>query len=56
MGWFLTRCLAPGVLVTLEPAVDPMFRAAMVTVLGRHRDLQFDFGCGITALRPALPL
>ena len=56
MGWFLTRCLAPDVLVTLEPAVDPMFRAAMVTVLGRHRDLQFDFGCGITALRPALPL
>lgn len=56
MGWFATRCLAPGVFVTLEPAVDPMFRAAMVTVLGRDRDLQFDFGCGIAALGPALPL
>lgn len=56
MGWFVTRCLAPGVFVTLEPAVNPMYRAAMVTVLGRDRDLQFDFGCGVVALRPALPL
>jgi glyoxylase-like metal-dependent hydrolase (beta-lactamase superfamily II) len=55
MGWFQTRCLAPGVFVTLEPAVDPMFRATMVTVLGRDRDLQFDFGCGLVPLRPALP-
>lgn len=54
--WFETRALAPGVFVTLEPGVDPMFRAAMVTVLGRDRDLQFDFGCGILPLRPALPL
>jgi glyoxylase-like metal-dependent hydrolase (beta-lactamase superfamily II) len=56
MGWFQTRELAPGVLLTLEPAVHPMFRAAMVTVLGRDRDLQFDFGCGLLSLRPALPL
>lgn len=56
MGWFQTRALEPGVFVTLEPAVDPMFRASMVTVLGRDRDLQFDFGCGVLPLRPALPL
>lgn len=54
--WHVTRRLAPGVYVTLEPAVDPMFRAAMVTVIGRDRDLQFDFGCGLRPLRPALPL
>ena len=56
MGWFQTRALGPGVFVTLEPAVDPMFRAAIVTILGRDRDLQLDFGCGITPLGPALPL
>jgi glyoxylase-like metal-dependent hydrolase (beta-lactamase superfamily II) len=55
-GWFHTRALAPRVFVTLEPAIVPMFRAAMVTVLGRDRDLQFDFGCGVVALRPGLPL
>jgi glyoxylase-like metal-dependent hydrolase (beta-lactamase superfamily II) len=55
-GWFRTRRLEPGVFMTLEPAVAPMFQAAMVTVLGRDRDLQFDFGCGVVALRPALPL
>lgn len=54
--WFTTRELAPGVHVTLEPAVDPMFRAAMVTVLGRDCDLQWDFGCGVRPLRPVLPL
>ena len=53
-GWFQTRVLAPGVFVTLEPAVNPMFRASIVTVLGRDRDLQLDFGCGVHALRPAL--
>ena len=55
-GWFHTRPLAPGVFVTLEPAVASMFRAAMVTVHGRDRDLQFDFGCGVVPLRPELPL
>jgi glyoxylase-like metal-dependent hydrolase (beta-lactamase superfamily II) len=55
-GWFRTRELEPGVHVTLEPAVAPMFQAAMVTVLGRDRDLQFDFGCGVQPLRPHLPL
>jgi glyoxylase-like metal-dependent hydrolase (beta-lactamase superfamily II) len=56
MSWFQTRALEAGVFVTLEPAVDLMFRAAMVTVLGRDRDLQWDFGCGLLPLRPALPL
>ncbi len=54
--WFTPRALEPGVFVTLELAVNPMFRAAIVTVLGRGRDLQLDFGCGILPLRPALPL
>jgi glyoxylase-like metal-dependent hydrolase (beta-lactamase superfamily II) len=54
--WFETREVAPGVFVTLEPSVNPEFRAAMVTVIGRDRDLQFDFGCGIMPLRPSLPL
>jgi glyoxylase-like metal-dependent hydrolase (beta-lactamase superfamily II) len=54
--WYATRELEPGVFLTLEPSVDPMFRAAMVTVLGRDRDLQFDFGNGLLPLRPALPL
>ncbi|MCU0827539.1 MAG: MBL fold metallo-hydrolase [Tabrizicola sp.] len=56
MGWFRTQALHGGVFVTHEPSVDPMFRAAMVTVLGRNRDLQFDFGCGLAALRQSLPL
>jgi glyoxylase-like metal-dependent hydrolase (beta-lactamase superfamily II) len=55
-GWFHTRTLEPGVFVTLEPAVASMFRATMITVLGRDCDLQFDFGCGVVALRPDLPL
>jgi glyoxylase-like metal-dependent hydrolase (beta-lactamase superfamily II) len=55
-GWFRTRMVEPGVFVTLEPAVDPMFRTAMVFVRGRERDLQWDFGCGLLPLRPHLPL
>ncbi len=54
MGWFQTRTLAPGVEVTLEPAVALMFRATMVTVRGKDCDLQFDFGCGIMPLRAVL--
>jgi glyoxylase-like metal-dependent hydrolase (beta-lactamase superfamily II) len=53
-GWFQTREVVPGVHVTHEPSVALMFRAAMVTVRGRERDLQFDFGCGICPLRPEL--
>lgn len=56
MGWFKTRELEAGVFVTLEPAVHPMFRASIVTILGRDRDLQFDFGCGLVPLSSALPL
>lgn len=55
-SWFRTRKLEPGVFVTLEPAVALMFQATMVTILGRDRDLQFDFGCGVQPLRPHLPL
>ena len=32
------------------------FRANLWTVRGRERDLQLDFGVGVAALRPALPL
>jgi glyoxylase-like metal-dependent hydrolase (beta-lactamase superfamily II) len=53
-GWFQTREVAPGVLVTHEPAVALMFRAAMVTVRGHLRDLQFDFGCGLVPLKGRL--
>ena len=55
MGFRLEE-VAPGVWRGEEPAVDPMFRAAFVTLRGRDADLQFDFGCGLRPLRPALPL
>lgn len=54
--WFRTQQVEAGVWRTEEPFVDLMFRAAMVTVRGRDRDLQFDFGCGVLPLRAALPL
>jgi glyoxylase-like metal-dependent hydrolase (beta-lactamase superfamily II) len=54
--WFHREHLAPGLWVTTEPGIDPMFRAAMVTLAGRDADLQFDFGCGVMPLRAALPL
>ncbi len=54
--WFDITQIAPSVRVALEPRVDPMFRAAMVTVTGRDAVLQFDFGCGIRPLRAALGL
>jgi glyoxylase-like metal-dependent hydrolase (beta-lactamase superfamily II) len=54
--WVSVVEVEPGVWRAEEPLVDPMFRAAMVTVRGRDADLQFDFGCGVRPLRPALPL
>lgn len=54
--WFRIEQPAPGLRVATEPQVDPMFRAAMVSVRGRDCDLQVDFGCGIRPLRPALGL
>jgi glyoxylase-like metal-dependent hydrolase (beta-lactamase superfamily II) len=54
--WFQRKEVAPGVWRVKEPSVHPMFRAAMVTVRGRDRNLQVDFGCGLLPLRPALPL
>lgn len=55
-GWFETGMVAPGVWVTVEPAVHEFFRANRYTVTGRDRDLQVDFGVGVAPLRPALPL
>lgn len=56
MGWFQTREVEPGLFLTVEPAVDPMFRANLYTLHGRDADLQLDFGTGVAPLRPALPL
>lgn len=56
MGWFQTQAVEPGLFVTVEPDVDPMFRANLYTVHGRDADLQLDFGVGVAPLRPALPL
>lgn len=54
--WFTTTEVAPGVWRSEEPAVNEMFRAALVTVRGREADLQVDFGCGLAPLTGALPL
>lgn len=54
--WFSVIRVEAGVWRAEEPAIDPMFRAAMVTVTARDADLQFDFGCGVRPLRAALPL
>lgn len=54
--WYSVQAVEPGVWRAEEQAVDPMFRAAMVTLRGRDADLQFDFGCGLRPLRAALPL
>lgn len=55
-GWFLTHQVAPGVHLTVEPAVHDFFRANLYTVTGRDRDLQVDFGVGVAPLAPTLPL
>lgn len=54
--WLERSEVAPGIWRSEEPAVDPMFRAALVTVRGRDADLQVDFGCGIVPLAGLLPL
>lgn len=56
MGWFHTQQIEPGLFRTVEPHVDPMFRANLYTLHGRDADLQLDFGVGVAPLRPALPL
>ena len=56
MGWFQTREVEPGLFLTVEPHVDPMFRANLYTLHGRDADLQYDFGVGVASLTPALPL
>lgn len=54
--WFLTQEIAPGVHLTVEPAVHDFFRANLYTVPGRDRDLQVDFGVGVAPLAATLPL
>lgn len=56
MTWFQFTQVAPGVTMATEPFVSDMYRANLYTVTGRDADLQFDFGCGVLPLRPALPL
>ena len=54
--WFTSRHVAPGVLQVTEPFISDFYRANFYTVSGDAFDLQFDFGCGIRPLRPALPV
>lgn len=54
--WFTTLEVAPDVTALTEPSVGEFYRANLYTVHGRDADLQFDFGCGVAPLRPALPL
>lgn len=54
-GWFACEPLAPGLWRTVEPRVNPFYRANLYTLAGRDADLQVDAGCGLAPLRPALP-
>ncbi len=45
-----------GLRMLTEPLVSDMYRANLYTVFGRDADLQFDFGCGVVPLAPALGL
>lgn len=56
MAWYRFQSPAPAVTAGEEPAVNPWFRANFYTILGRDAALQFDFGCGLMPLRPALAL
>jgi glyoxylase-like metal-dependent hydrolase (beta-lactamase superfamily II) len=56
MAWYRFQSPAPGVTAGEEPAVNPWFRANFYTITGRDAVLQFDFGCGLMPLRPALAL
>ena len=52
--WFTRQTVAPGVTLVTEPFISDFYRANLYTVAGTHAHLQFDFGCGIQPLRPAL--
>jgi glyoxylase-like metal-dependent hydrolase (beta-lactamase superfamily II) len=54
--WHDATQAAPGFTRVQEPAVNPWFCANFYTILGRDAILQFDFGCGLIPLRPALDL
>ena len=54
--WFYSHEVAPGVTAVTEPHIGDFYRANLYTVRGRDADIQFDFGCGIVPLCPALSL
>ena len=54
--WFTRSTVTPGVTMVTEPFISDFYRANLYTVAGDAADLQFDFGCGIQPLRPALSL
>ncbi len=56
MTWFAATPVAPGVTCLTEPAVHEFYRANIWHLRGRDADLIVDFGCGLSPLRPALPL
>lgn len=56
MSWFAATPVAPGVTCLTEPAVHEFYRANIYHLAGRDADLVVDFGCGLSPLRPALPL
>ena len=56
MSWFAATPVAPGVTCLTEPMVHEFYRANIYHLAGRDADLVVDFGCGLSPLRPALPL
>ena len=55
-NWFSEVEIEPGLTALTEPKVGDFYRANLYTIRGRDADVQFDFGCGIVSLRPALTL
>lgn len=56
MTWFAAMGVVPGLTCLTEPAVHDFYRANIHVLQGRDADLVVDFGCGLSPLRPALPL
>lgn len=56
MRWFHAERIAPGLTCLTEPHVHDFYRANIWHLAGRDADLVVDFGNGLAALRPALPL
>jgi glyoxylase-like metal-dependent hydrolase (beta-lactamase superfamily II) len=55
-AWFAATQVAPGVTCLTEPSVHGFYRANIFHLSGRDADLVVDFGCGLSPLRPALPV